>query len=562
MRKQTARQIFALFAICLLTIVPIIAQQPQRPRTRPATRAPGLAVIIVLDQFRADYLQRFQHLFGARGFKRLMARSAYFTEANYGYANTYTAVGHSTIVTGSVPSIHGIIGNEWYDREAGEVRGVVFDPKIKGVGTERGSSPWRLLSTTLGDQLRLSNNYQSKSIGIAIKDRSATVMAGKKGSAAYWFDTRTGSMVSSTNYLEKLPEWVSIFNDRHFADKYFGSIWDRKLPPRNYEISDDDDVAYEDTYTNSAKHFPYKINGNKDSISPSFYGQFIATPFANDFLVDFVNSAINNEKLDTDEYADLLAISFSSPDLAGHLFGPYSQEMQDMVLRLDDNIATLLDLLDKKYGLDNILLTLTADHGVAPIPEYAKAHGLGGNRIIYKPLLARLEKEIANRYGPGEFILSLINHNIYLNTKLIAEKKLNLGEVEDFVGQEALKEPGIATYFTRTNLLAGLAPNTDLGRRVMAGFNFKNSGNIYLVVEPYTLIAESDLELTGTAHGTPYHYDTHVPILISGPGIKPGLYANACTPSDIAPTLSHLLKIEPPSGSVGRILSEALVEGR
>lgn len=549
-----------LMMLCIKVdlVLPIQRAKITTQTSKTSTNQPKLVVVLVIDQFRADYIARFSPLFGNRGFKRLLERGAYFTNAHYGYENTFTAVGHSTIMSGSLPSTHGIIANIWYDKEQGNLTTAIDDPKWPGVGTTKTVAPTKLLSTTIGDQLRLSNNFQSKVIGISIKDRAAIMIAGRRGNAAYWMDDKSGHMASSSYFINELPSWVKSFNDQNLADKYFKQNWERKLPASAYEIADQDDAPYEDTWPGNTKTFPHIMDGNSAQIGPNFYKQFEATPFSNDLLVQFALTTLKNESLGQGNYPDLLAISFSATDLAGHMFGPYSQEEEDLVIRLDDALATLLDGLDKQVGLNNSLIVLTADHGVAPIPEYAQAHQLPGLRIDGLQLKERLEAALTAQYGAGKYISALINHHIYLNEALIAEKHLNLSSVEDFVGQQALQTKGIAQYFTRTHLLAGIAPNTGIGQRVVAGFNAQRSGNVLLLVSPFTLIAEDKDEFTGTAHGTPYSYDTHVPIIMAGPGIKSGSFTQACTPSDIAPTIANILKIEPPSGAVGQVLSPAI----
>lgn len=558
-----------LLLICFLLTVSVLdnfatayvgQNKSHNPKTTTTTKA-KLTVIVVIDQFRADYLLRFKDLFGERGFKRLMKEGAYFTNANYAYSNTYTAVGHSTIATGSLPSIHGIIANKWFDPTVGKLVGASEDTKVTGVGTKQTSSPNRLLTTTIGDQLRLSNNYQSKNIGISIKDRAAIFISGRQASAAYWFDDKSGKMCSSSYFMKELPEWVSKFNEQHIPDQYFQKNWDRKLPIEAYQISDKDDADYEDTWEGNTNSFPHIINGNSKEITPAFYKQFSDSPFSSEMLLKFALTTIDNEKLGQGKYPDLLAVSFSAPDLAGHMFGPYSQEAQDMVVRIDEIIGKFLDELDRKVGLDNIVFTLTADHGVAPIPEYSETHSFSAGRINGFELKDKMEQALETHFGELEkdkYILSLVNHQFYLNETIIKKKQLKLAEVEEFLGKEALKTKGIANYFTRNQLMSGNIPNTDIGKRFMAGFNAERNGNVLLLVEPFVLIAEANDEFHGTAHGTPYHYDTHVPIIMMGKQVKAGIYREACSPSDIAPTLATLLEIEPPSGSVGRILTEAL----
>ncbi|MBI4851000.1 MAG: alkaline phosphatase family protein [Acidobacteria bacterium] len=523
---------------------------------------PKLAVVIVVDQFRADYLQRFNHLFGQKGFRRLMNQGAYFTNANYAYSNTYTAAGHATIVTGSLPSIHGIIGNKWFDRRTGKFLRASDDSEVKGVGTEGTSSPTLLLTTTIGDQLRLSNNYQSKSFGVSIKDRSAVFTAGRRGSGAYWFNEKKGQMCSSTYFIKELPEWVLKFNEQRVPDQYFQKNWERKLPENAYNISDQDDASYEDTWDGNTKTFPHIIDGNSKEITPAFYKQFGDSPFSNEMLAKFALATIDSEKLGQDQYPDFLTVSFSAPDLVGHMFGPYSQEVQDMIIRTDETIGFLLDELDKRFGLNNILVVLTADHGVAPIPAYAQKHNLGGLRIDGLKLRKEMEERLIKQFGrlnnDDKYIFGLVNQQFYLNEDALKNKKLEIKEVEDFLGQQAVKTEGFANYYTRTKIVAGEMPSTDIGRKIIAGFSAERSGSVFMLLKPFAQIAEAEDEYNGTGHGTAYHYDTHVPIIFMGKQIKPGIYHTTSSPSDIAPTLATILDVEPPNGSIGRVLLEGL----
>ncbi len=567
-KKKLPVQLILLFAILfsfnsLVDSNVVLSSQNKtaNPTAKKTSTTPKLTILLVVDQFRADYLTRLKGLFGQKGFNRLINQGANFTNAHYAYSNTYTAVGHTTIVTGSLPSIHGIVANKWFDRKENRLVRASEDDRTTGLGGKEGASPQQLLTTTFGDQLRLSNNYQSKSIGISIKERSAVFMAGRRATGAYWFDGSQGNMSSSSYFMNELPEWVTNFNKEGYADKFFQKNWDRKLPIEAYSIADKDDASYEGTWRGNSITFPHIMDGNSKEKGPSFYRQFGDTPFSNDMLTKFALAAIDNENLGKDEYPDFLAVSFSAPDLIGHMFGPYSHEAQDMMLRLDDTIGNFLDQLDKRFGLNNLLIVLTADHGVSPIPEYAQAHNLGGGRIDGLALKVEMEKLLVKEFGKvgnDKYILALINHQFYLNEELIKQKKLSLTQIAEFLGQEAAKTKGVSTYYTKERILTGRMPDTDISRRIMAGYSNERCGNVFLLVEPFVLIAEAEDEYVGTSHGTPYHYDTHVPILIMGSQIKPGIYKEACTPSDIAPTLANLLSVEAPSGSVGRILTEAL----
>ncbi len=545
-------------ATILFVFVLQLQAYAQKAKSAQQTR-PKLAVVIIIDQFRQDYLSRFHHLFGPRGFKRLLS-GANFKNAHYPYSNTETAVGHASIATGGLPSSHGIIANKWYDRELGEVKESVYDEKMAREGKDYPASPYKLLASTLAEQLRLSNNYKSRAYGISLKDRSAILTTGNAGNAAFWFDAKTGRMVTSPHYMNSLPAWVEQFNQRKLPDSYFGKLWEKSRPESVYSVSDDDNAPYERSWASDAPAvFPHRIAGKNNLIDYSFYEQLKGTPYGNDYLLEFTKAILKEERLGHHDYPDMLTVSFSSLDLCGHASGPYSQEVQDIVLRLDATIAELLDTIDKHVGLANTIIAFTSDHGVAPSPGYSNRYHLKGGRIDAAEVTEFIEKSLVSRYGEGKYVLSFVNSQFYLNTELIEKKGLNRAEVEDFIGQQSLKILGIANYYTRSRLLMNLAQDgTPISKRVQAGFHAKRSGDVVLVAEPFFLIAESEEEKLGTDHGTPYHYDTHVPIILFGYGVKPGEYSLSASPTDIAPTLAYLLNIEAPNCSTGRILTEAM----
>jgi predicted AlkP superfamily pyrophosphatase or phosphodiesterase len=512
-----------------------------------------LVLGVVIDQFRYDYLTRFEDLFGPGGFRRLLNEGAVFTNANYSYVPTVTACGHATFMTGSLPSLHGIIGNEWFDRETGKRINNVDDSSVKPLGGQdvAPASPRRLIGSTLGDQMKLSNVARSKVVGIALKDRAAILPAGKKANGAYWYDMNTGEFISSTYYFPELPEWVKRFNQTNRVDKYFGARWEKLLPDSAYQRSLPDDSSYE-KYKYGNK-FPHIINGGESKPGKSFYSQFDESPFANEYELAFAKAAIEGEGLGQDEYTDLLTVSFSANDIMAHYFGPYSQEVEDMTLRTDLVLADLFRYVDQKVGLANTLIVLTSDHGVAPIVEHAADMGLGGGRVDLTKITKAVDAALDDRFGQENWILDTVNGNIYFDYEAIARRHAERSEVE-LVGKEAvLKIEGIADCFTRSQLLSGQFRPGMISTRVNNGFNAQRNGDLVYVLKPFYITRLLD----GTNHGTPYSYDTHVPVIFFGSGFAPGSYAMACTPSDIAPTLATLLKIEPPSNAVGRVLTEA-----
>ena len=539
--------------VSIITITPAMRAQQRRAAVRTASGPVRLVVGIVIDQFRYDYLTRFEDQFVEGGFKRLLTQGANFTDANYLHTPTYTAPGHATFMSGTTPAHNGIVGNDWYDRETGKVTTSVADGKVKLLGGREGggASPHRLIGTTLGDEMKLASQGRSKVIGVSLKDRSAILPAGKRPDGAYWFDGVTGSFVSSTYYFPDLPEWVKKFNQEQHSSNYFGKSWERLLPEEAYQRSAPDDSAYEGS--TMGRTFPHVLKGNEEKPGSRFYNAFQASPFANDLLANLAKAAIENENLGADDTPDLLTISFSSNDLVGHEFGPYSQEVQDITLRTDRTLADLFAYLDRRIGSGRTLIVLTADHGVAPVPEQVQQLGYGG-RLEVSAVTNAIEKALDEKYGDEKWILSTSNGNVYFDLSAIERKKIAVEEAEAMAAAATVKIPGIADCFTRTQILAGQLPQTRMAKSIALGFHPQRNGNLVILSEPYYFFGRS----IATTHGTPYNYDTHVPVMLWGPGIRPGRYHQPSSPADIAPTLAELLKIDFPSNRLGRILGEAL----
>jgi predicted AlkP superfamily pyrophosphatase or phosphodiesterase len=556
------------------------SQRAQQPRQQ--SQRPRLVLLIVVDQFRADYLERFGDLFAENGLRRLLRDGASWADANYDHMPTYTAPGHATTLTGTWPSENGIVGNDWYDREAGRTVSNVSDPEdrvtpdgkyqsrwqlLGGGPNERGVGPRRLTASTLGDELRLATNDRSKVIGISVKDRAAILPAGRHANAAYWFSAVAGRMVSSSYYFDDLPAWVKRFDDARPADKFFGKSW-------NYLLGSDaeyvrrqgaDAPAWENigSVPGDTNRFPHVVTGGADKPSPAFYAALDATPFSNDILVDFAEAAIDNESLGRDEDTDVLTVSFSANDYVGHRYGPYSQEMMDVTLRVDRQIGALLDFIDQRIGLRNTLVAFTADHGVAPIPEHAQALGLPGGRVNSADVMTAVRNAIRARFSkPGErdttadyLIDTLTNGNLFFNVPALKRDGVERADAERVACEAALTVPGISRCYTRARLEAGeAAPGDAVARRALHGFNPRRSGDCVIVTEPFKYLGDT----IPATHGSPYNYDTHVPLVVMGAGIAAGRYLQPATPADIAPTLAALLRVQPPSNATGRILTEAL----
>jgi hypothetical protein len=492
-----------------------------------APRKPKLVLAIVIDQFRYDYLTRFRSDFHG-GLDRLLTRGAVLTNARYIHSQTLTAPGHSTLLSGATPSVSGIVGNEWFDRE--ENRKVTsvqdFKTKLLGGGAVEGASPRRLLVSTLGDELKLATGRKSRVIGISLKDRAAILPAGHMADGAYWFDLKTGNFVSSDFYMKELPQWVKDFNGGRPGDKYRGTTW------MGHKLPEDLTAMYGNSTTS-----PFEASG-----------------FGNEILCNFIERALANEPLGKDEYTDVLAISFSSNDKVGHDYGTFSAEEREVTLQTDKLLERLFQTLEKQVGMENVLVVLTGDHGVSISAEEAAANRMPGGRLAKDALKVAVEAGLTKRFGAGEWVAGFWDTAIYLNLDTVAQKRLDAPQVRRAAAEAAFAVPHVLRAFTRDQLASGSIPVDETGQRVINGFNWRRSPDVSVIMEPYWMITESK----AATHGSPFSYDAHVPIVMMGPWFRAGRYAGAATVNDIAPTLASLLEVETPSGSVGRVLTEIL----
>jgi len=496
----------------------------------PAPAKPKLVLAIVIDQFRYDYLLRFRKDYKS-GFVRMLDHGANYTDAHYIHALTVTAVGHSTFMSGATPSISGIIGNEWYDRRDGKTVTSVSDDRTKLISSAggTGSSPRRMLVSTVGDELKMQGG-DSKVIGISIKDRSAILPAGHMADAAYWYDNDANEFVTSSYYREELPEWAKAFNQEGRYRRTVGAQW---MP---FEVE-------------GGKPFCTMVSG----AALRFCGAIEATPWGNELIEEFAESAIEGEKLGRHASTDVLAVSFSSNDYVGHALGPDAPEVRDISIRTDRLLGKLFQFADAQVGAGNTLIVITADHGVAPVPEVNQARKMPGGRLSNAAMAAKVNDALSKRFGPGKWITSGGVGNVYLNLDLITKMKADPAEVERVAAEAIAGEDHIARVFTRHDLETGRVQQDAIGRAMTLQFFAPRSGDVFAVAEPYYMF-----DASGTTHGTPYDYDTHVPLMILGPGIKAGIYTRSVAINDVAPTLATILGVETPSGSVGHVLIEVM----
>jgi hypothetical protein len=506
-----------LFLFVSLAFLPVTAftQPPSGSAERPT-----LVLAIVVDQFRYDYLGRFGAGFEG-GLKRLLEEGAVFTNANYEAAPTVTAVGHSTILSGAPPAVSGIAGNTWYDRSEGRNVQSITDNGVLPLGGGTGASPHRLLVSTIGDELKISGKG-GKVFGVSLKDRSAILPAGRSADGAFWIGDE-GTFVSSNWYFPELPAWAVAFNAARPADRFAGAQWlDLQLPAE-----------------------PGK----------ALYDALDATPFADQLVLDFAIRLMQEEQLGTDRLTDLLAVSFSAMDYVGHATGTETPQMQDMVLTIDRKVGELLAAAEEQAGRGNVLVVFTADHGVAPMPEDNIAKQLPGGRYDVQAERAAVEAALVAAFGEGKYIEGSAELGLYLYRDPVPGKVISPVDLEQVAAAALRRQPQVARVYTRSELTSGQAGGDRIDQRVRNGFSGRSSGDVIVVHEPNWLGGGR-----GTTHGSPYAYDTHVPVIFWGSPalVTPGRYHAAAAVHDIAPTLSTLLDIAQPSGSIGRALDEII----
>jgi predicted AlkP superfamily pyrophosphatase or phosphodiesterase len=531
----------------LVAIILLAWSAPLRPEANPSfPNRPKLVLVLVIDQFRYDYLMRFRPFFGRGGFNRLLDGGAVFTDCRYDYATTMTGPGHATLLTGTYPYAHGIIENNWYDRDRQREIYCVEDLSTRMVANREkasaspGFSPRNLTASTLGDELRLATDFRAKVISISLKDRAAVLMGGHTPSAAYWYDVGSGRFVTSTYYMPTLPAWVDEFNQQTPVKQYCGQKWQAlaETPGADGKVLSE-----------------FEPSPGETCPDPKFLGWLDDTPYMNQAELAFATDAIRSERLGQGTETDLLTLSLNVNDYIGHEFGPYSEEVADTTLRTDRYLATFFDALDKLVGLDNVWIAFSADHGVAPTPAFVQEHRLGLGMAQPAAIRGAAEKALTQAFGPGPWVEDEDETYLFLNREMLKKRNIPESKAEEVAAQAAASQADVAAAFTRTQFLTGSLPNTPIARKAANSFNSKRSGNVFLVFMPYAVPSSS---ATGTTHGTPWNYDAQVPLIYWGSAFKPGFYANACEPVDLAATLAALLGLTQPSGAQGTPLVSSL----
>jgi len=548
--------------VALTPIAGVSAEQP-----------PRLILQITVDALRGDLPRRFASVLGDGGFRYLMDQGIDYHNAHYQHANTETIVGHASLATGAVPAAHGMVANVWFDREQDRLVYNIEDPDYRllsaGADVDRkteidptqrtarsdGRSPANILTSTFSDELAVHYAGRSKIFAVSIKDRGAVSMAGHAGKA-FWFSKKSGEFVTSSYYFDRYPAWVTEWNAAKPAAAYSGKAWELTHEPSHYLFGAKDNRFYETDVAGFGRTFPHQYGAVGDKY---FTTKLTLSPAGDELTLDFAKTLLEAEQLGQDEAPDYLAISFSSTDYVGHIFGASSLESEDNLARLDRILADLFAYLDRTVGLDNTLIVLSADHGQPEVPGHLNEHGIRNARFFDTEKLDRAGaiEALKAQFGIGEALIESYFHPyLYLNHRVIADRGLDRAAVQEAVAAQLLKVDGVAYAVSSSALRSGSLPDTLMTRSVRRNFHPKRSGDIYLVFEPNVFINDFDGLTVSSTHGSPWRYDTYVPVLFAGNGLRARRIDRAITPYDIAPTLSAYLGVKPPSGTTGTVLPE------
>jgi len=522
---------------------------------------PKLGILLVFDQLRGDYISRWQDHFVKDGFLKLTSEGAWFTNCHYPYSGTLTGAGHATLTTGATPSIHGIIGNDWYDRKegknsycAGSSRWSSIPPIpeiIPAPGTivkkRLGGTPEKLRAETLGDALKRSTNNQGKVVCLSFKDRSSVLPGGMKPDHCYWFDTSSGKFQTSTFYSSKVAPWLADFNDSNYIDQWRNKSWNKLYPNKNYRtFSASDEQSGEGNGKNQGRSFPHPFG----KIEKDYYDALYNSPFGNDVLLELGMKAIRAEKLGKNSQPDLLVLSFSCNDSVGHSWGPDSQEVFDSTLRTDLLIRNLLLYLDKEVGKNNYVITLSADHGVCPLPEFSKSNGLDAGRLATDKFAKEIESALQEKFGKpaatAKYLEAFSDTSAYLNYAALKANAIDLDDATAFIKTWAVTQTGILTAYTSKEISFASTSSDPFLISVSKSWFKGRSGDICFILKPYYIPGGY---LSGTTHGSPHPYDTHVPLIAFGGGIKNMVIKDKVSPQLAASIIAESLGISAPTSA-------------
>ncbi|MCZ6837525.1 MAG: alkaline phosphatase family protein [Planctomycetota bacterium] len=541
----------------LLGLTPVASASSDPPR---------LILQITVDGLRYDLLTRSADRYGEGGLRLLLDQGAVFANAHYQHANTETIVGHATLATGAHPSLHGMIGNVWYDAETQELAYNIEDPDhpivpvreetITGeqldpsqrLARTNGRSPRAMLAETLADKLLSYTGGKAKVYGISGKDRSAVAMAGQ-GGKAYWYSTDSGDFVTSTWYHDAYPDWIASWNAQRRVDQYENAEWTLLHDTSTYKLAHQDDRPYETDLRGYGRTFPHRFGTIESKL---LYTQLLVSPVGDQLLVNFAKHLVANENIGQDDIPDYLAISFSAVDAVNHIFGPSSLENEDVVRQLDRTLADLLAFIDEEVGLDKTLIVLSADHGMPEAPEYMAERGFATGRLTPDVILDVVNRVAKEQFGLDDVVRFYFRPYVYLKSERIIEAGRDPVAVREALAEALTRQPGI--YLAATKLSAELLPDSNVLELIRNNYHAARAGDIYIVQEPYWFNYEQGP--VAVMHGSPWNYDTHVPVIFLGPGIPSGVVQRAVQPADVAPTIAALLGMSPPASAQGTVLTE------
>lgn len=552
--KESNSKIFQKAIIFALVISLSFSAFAQKNKVKdPNLPRPKLVVGIVVDQMRWDYLYKFYNRYGETGFKRLLNEGFTCENTLINYLPSVTAIGHSSIFTGSVPAIHGITGNSWTDRETGKTVYCVDDSTENTVGADGKAgkmSPRNLLASTITDELGIATNFKSRVVGVSIKDRAAILPAGHTPTGAFWIDDASGNFITSTYYMKELPTWVNQFNQQKNIDKLIANDWHTLYPIETYKQSSPDNSVWEGKFKGEASPvFPHLISKIYKN-TPLVLRQ---TPFGNTLTLEFAKAALNGYKLGNGEATDFLTINCASTDYVGHLFGPNAIETEDVYLRLDKDLGLFFDELDKKVGKGNYTVFLTADHGANNSIKFNQEHKIPSDNLNLKAINKSLNAFLKDKFGEDKIVKTISSYQVFMNADLIEKKKLDNALVKAEAVNFLRKQPGISFAVDLENIQGASIPNY-IRERILNGYNYKRCGDIQLINNPGWFSGGA----TGTSHGTYSTPDTHIPLVFMGWGIKHGSTNREINMTDIAPTVASFLHIQMPNGAIGKPIVEVL----
>jgi predicted AlkP superfamily pyrophosphatase or phosphodiesterase len=536
----------------------------EKPAASPKSNEPAIKLVlqITVDQLRGDLPRLFKQRFGQGGFRKLMEQGVFYVNANYMHADTETGPGHATLVTGGQPAQHGIVGGDWWDQSKKRIMYSVEDNDFKvhsdhidtDIGkTTGGRAPTNLESTTLGDEMFIASEATAKVFAVSGKDRSAIIPGGRVGKA-FWLEH--GNFVTSTYYFKQMPDWLVSWNSKKLADTYRDKNWDLLQDRNSYWRKDKDDLPWEGGYKHLGRTMPKKL-GTTDQ--EAYYKGLEHTIVGDELVLAFTKDLIARENLGCGKTTDYLSVSFSSTDMVGHTWGVGSLEAEDNMLRVDRNLADLFAFVDKKVGLDKTLIVLSADHGVADVTEFIQSLGFPAKRVDPQELPKQVNDALKKRFSTElDLVQTFVYPYIYLNLDNVAQLNLKVDEVERAAADASMKFPGIYFAATRSDIITGRVPAMPHMQRVTNTFHPRRSGNVHLVADQHALLMHYPWNLKTGLHGSVWTYDTYVPIMFLVPGVPPKQCSRPVGPQDIAPTISTILGIKPPSGSVGTPLPEVV----